>query len=279
MAASGTVGLVKHAGKLLTAGIMAGCLCMANTVLADLPAPNASGVSTGHTHLVVPDIAKHRAIWLSLGATEASSGRLQLLGFPGMYILLREGQPTAPSGDTTANHIAFSVNDYAAYKAKLVALGVTSFTLDNAETGQILADLPDGVRIEFVTNPDQVEPIVFHHTHLFTADQQALRDWYIKVFGAQTGERNGMPSAVIPGGRVDFFAAQGDAPKATQGAAIDHIGFEVVDMNVFAAHMADLGIPFNRGPERIDDINLTIAFITDPAGTYIEITEGLDDAE
>ena len=43
--------------------------------------------------------------------------------------------------------------------------------------------------------------------------------------------------------------------------------------------MDSMGIAFNRGPERIDDINLTIAFITDPVGTYIEITEGLDDVE
>ena len=268
-----------QATQLIKAGVLVCSLATMPLVLADLPAPNASGVSTGHTHLVVPDIARHRAFWISLGATEVSSGRLQLLGFPGMYILLREGQPTLASGDTTANHIAFSVNNYAAFKAKLEAFGVNSYTVDNAETGQILAVLPDGVSIEFVTNPQQAEPIVFHHTHLFTADQQGLRDWYIKVFGADIGERNGMPSALVPGGRVDFFAARGETPKPTQGAAIDHIGFEVADMNAFAAHMAELDIPFNRGPERIDDIKLTIAFITDPAGTYIEITQGLADAE
>lgn len=36
---------------------------------------------------------------------------------------------------------------------------------------------------------------------------------------------------------------------------------------------------FDRGPERRDDINLTIGFITDPVGTSIEITEGLDDVK
>ena len=50
-------------------------------------------------------------------------------------------------------------------------------------------------------------------------------------------------------------------------------------MAAFKAKMDSMGIAFNRGPERIDDINLTIAFITDPVGTYIEITEGLDDVE
>lgn len=253
-------------------------LGLASAPHAQLAAPNADGVSAGHTHLVVPDLAKHREIWKSFGGVEKSSGRIQLLQFPGMDILFREGVPTSPSGVTSANHIAFSVKSYADYKAKLDAAGAT-YVVDNAETGQILADLPDGVRVEFVLDTEQAEPIVFHHTHLSAVDQPALRDWYIEVFGAEVGERNGMPSAVIPGGRIDVLAARGEAPLPTTGAAIDHIGFEVTDMDAFAAKMEKLGIAFNRAPERRDDINLTIAFITDPVGTYIEITEGLDDAK
>lgn len=222
-----------------------GALFLTATAQSDLPAPNAEGVSTGHTHLVVPDVAKHREIWKSFGAKELTSGRLELLGFPGMYILLREGQPTAPSGDTSANHIAFSVPSYAEGKAKLDAVGAT-YVIDNEANGQILADLPDGVRIEFLVDPAQQEPIVFHHTHLAAEDQPALRDWYVQVFGADVGERGGMPSALIPGGRIDVIAARGATPKPSQGAAIDHIGFEVTDMNAFAARMERLGIKFDH---------------------------------
>ena len=253
-------------------------LVLASTSQAQLAAPNAEGVSAGHTHLVVPDLAKHRAIWKSFGGVEKSSGTIQFLQFPGMDILFREQAPTSPSGATSANHIAFSVKSYADYKAKLEAAGAT-FVIDNAETGQILADLPDGVRIEFVLDAAQAEPIKFHHTHLSAVDQAGLRDWYVTVFGAEVGERAGMPSAVIPGGRVDVIAARGEAPLPTLGAAIDHIGFEVTDMAAFAAKMEKLGITFSRPPERRDEINLTIAFIVDPVGTNIEITEGLDDAK
>ena len=253
-------------------------LLFCGSAQAQLAAPNASGISAGHTHLVVPDVAKHREIWKSLGAVEQASGRLQLLGFPGMYILLREGTPTLPSSQTSANHIGFSVNNYADIKAKLDAIGVT-YVIDNTETGQVIADLPDGVRIEIAVDTAQVEPIIFHHTHIAALDGATLRDWYVNVFGAEVGERRGLPSAVVPGGRVDFLPAREVAPAGTQGAAIDHIGFEVADMAAFKAKMDSMGIAFNRGPERIDDINLTIAFITDPVGTYIEITEGLDDVE
>jgi hypothetical protein len=66
----------------------------------------------------------------------------------------------------------------------------------------------------------------------------------------------------------------GTTPRGSKGAALDHIGFEVADMDAFAAHLASLGIAFDV-PRRIDAIGLTIAFLTDPAGTYIEVTEGL----
>jgi catechol 2,3-dioxygenase-like lactoylglutathione lyase family enzyme len=258
-------------------GLFAATLA-SSTLQAQLPAPNAEGISTGHTHLTVAKLAESREFWLSLGAVEKSSGRLQLLSFPGMYILLREAEPSAPASATSANHIAFSIKDYAGYKAKMDAAGAT-YVLDNPEGGQMLADLPSGMRLEFLVNASQAEEIVFHHTHLAAIDQAALRDWYVEVFGAEVGERNGMPSAVVPGGRVDVLAVNGEAPSPTQGSAIDHIGFEVADMAAFAAKMERMGIPFNRGPERVDAINLTIAFITDPVGTYIEITEGLDDVE
>jgi catechol 2,3-dioxygenase-like lactoylglutathione lyase family enzyme len=263
----------KHVGMLYVAGLMVFALS-AGTLVAQLPAPNASGVSTGHIHLSVPDAEQHREIWHTLGATDAESGRLQLLNIPGMYILLTEREPTAPSTATTANHMGFSVQSYADIHAKLEQVGAT-FAVENAETGQLIADLPDGVRVEMQEVEGLSNPIEFHHIHLSVADQEGLRDWYVEAFGAEVGERRGMPSAVIPGGRVDFLGARGGSPMPTQGTAIDHIGFEVADMDAFAARMADMGVTFDREPSEIAAIGLTIAFITDPEGTYIEITEGL----
>ena len=43
-----------------------------------------------------------------------------------------------------------------------------------------------------------------------------------------------MPSAVVPGGRVDIMDLRTEAaPKPTRGTAIDHIGFEVADLHAF----------------------------------------------
>jgi catechol 2,3-dioxygenase-like lactoylglutathione lyase family enzyme len=243
---------------------------------AQLPAPNSAGVSMGHTHFTVPNPAKHLALWETLGGKRGASGPLNYVAFPGMYLLFTEGTAEVPSIQTSANHIGFSVKDYAAYRAKLLEAGATFF-FESEENGQILADLPDGIRIEILTDKEQAEPIIFHHIHLATTDTMALRDWYLQVFGAEAGERRGLPSALVPGGRVDVMGAgaNGPAPRGSKGGALDHIGFEVADMDAFAKHLESLGIKFDSEPRRIDAIGLTIAFLTDPVGTYIEVTEGL----
>lgn len=245
---------------------------------AQLPAQNEGGIGTGHVHLRVPDVDKHAEIWKTLGGVEKTSGRLRAFSFPGIYVMLAEGEPTAPSSATVVNHVGFAIQDYAAYKAKLEEVGAT-IVFDNADPGQVIADLPDGVRIELAVEPGLPAPIAFHHFHLSAVDGGALQQWYVDTFAAEKGERRGLPSAVVPGGRVDFLPVRGDAPLPSKGAAIDHIGFEAADMATFAARMGELGVTFDREPTRVDAINLTIAFITDPSGAYIEITEGLDDIE
>ena len=264
----------KHAGTFYLIGLVAFATA-AGTLLAQLPPGNASGVSTGHVHLTVPDVERHREIWMTLGAVEGP-GPLPLLQFPGMFLLLTEGSPGAPSTETTANHIGFSVQSYDDIRAKLEEVGATLF-FDNAETGQILADLPDGVRVEMQREDGLANPIEFHHIHLFVDGPEELRAWYVEAFGAEVGERRGLPSAVLPGGRVDFVGARGGTPMPSRGNAIDHIGFEVDDMDAFAAHLAEMGVEFENGPRTVGDLGLTVAFFTDPAGTYIEVTEGLGD--
>ena len=142
------------------------------------------------------------------------------------------------------------------------------------EGKQITILSPDGALIEF-TQSDSIDvPIAFHHIHMDHTDQEGIRGWYVKIFGAESSSRRVWLSAIVPGGRIDVRKA--DIAKApTQGRAIDHIGFEVADMDAFAARLRSEGVEFDIEPREIPRIGLKIAFITDPIGTYIEITEGL----
>lgn len=265
-------------GPLLR-GVLYSCwlLSLATPSSAQLPAPNEAGVTTGHVHYLVPDPDKHLALWESLGGRLGAAGPLEYASFPGIYVLVSEARESLQASiHTSANHIGFSVQDFPRYRDLLLQLGASIF-YENANDGQILADLPDGMRVEILTDPQQQEPIRFHHMHIAAEETEAVRDWYGRVFGAEPSERRGLPSALIPGGRVDIMGVMGEAPHPSQAGVLHHIGFEVTDMDTFAKHLAELDIEFDIAPRRIESIDLTIAFVTDPAGTYIEITEGLVD--
>jgi catechol 2,3-dioxygenase-like lactoylglutathione lyase family enzyme len=261
---------------LLAIAIAALLLAVTSPLAAQLSSPNAAGFTTGHVHLIVPDMTEHVRIWKLLGGEEKRAGDLLLLAFPGAYVVLTAGTPAAPSSETAINHVGFSVRDYAEYKAKLQAVGAT-FVFDSAENGQMIADLPGGVRIELLAERGQPVPIAFHHAHLSAVDGAALRDWYVRVFGAEPSERRNLPSAVVPGGRVDFLPVRGPAPRPSRGAAIDHIGFEAQDLEAVARRLQGLGVVLDRGAATLAAPNVPGAFVADPAGASIEITQGLDD--
>ena len=62
----------------------------------------------------------------------------------------------------------------------------------------------------------------------------------------------------------------------TAGRALDHIGFEVKDLQAFLTKLDAQGIKPSVTFRRVDALGLNIAFIVDPWGTNIELTEGLD---
>ncbi|HET7925004.1 MAG TPA: VOC family protein, partial [Rhodanobacteraceae bacterium] len=168
-----------------------------------------------------------------------------------------------------------AVKDLALYKQKLLDSGAR-IVAENEKLGLVIGELPEGALVEFRSEPGLAQPIEFHHFHLKVADPDALQAWYDDVFGAEKSSRMNLPSSVVPGGRVDFLkAAAGATTAPSKGRAIDHIGFEVDDLDSFAARLKAKGIKFDREPQTIDAIGLKIAFITDPAGTYIELTQGL----
>jgi hypothetical protein len=60
----------------------------------------------------------------------------------------------------------------------------------------------------------------------------------------------------------------------TKGRVIDHIGFELRDLQAFCKQLEAKGIKFDVPYREVPAIGLKIAYITDPSGVYIELTEG-----
>ncbi len=253
------------------------CLLAASaaTLFAQLAPPNDAGVSLGHIHLTVPDPDAQIKVWVDvLGATTSKSGPLNLVKLPGIFIIVTKANATEGSNGSTANHIGFLVKDYAALKTKLAAANIPT-VFDIEKNKQIMVTFPDQVRVEFNEDPSIAEPVVFHHIHLTTTDPAALQAWYVKTFGAEATTRRNLPAAKIPGGEVDFLKAK-EAPAPTKGRTLDHIGFEIKDLDAFSRKLDADGIKFDMPVRDIPAIGLKIAFITDPVGTRIELTQGLE---
>jgi len=66
------------------------------------------------------------------------------------------------------------------------------------------------------------------------------------------------------------------AVAGTKGRSLDHIGFEVKNLEVFCKKLEAAGVKLDQPYHKAPNANLSLAFITDPAGTSIELTEGLD---
>ena len=75
---------------------------------------------------------------------------------------------------------------------------------------------------------------------------------------------------------MDFLKAR-EAPTPTKGRTLDHIGFEIKDLDAFCKKLSAEGMAFDMPYRDIPAIGLKIAFIIDPIGTRIELTQGLED--
>jgi catechol 2,3-dioxygenase-like lactoylglutathione lyase family enzyme len=243
-------------------------------VFAQLAPPNDAGVSMGHIHLTVPDPDAQIKVWVDvLGATVSKDGPLNLVKLPGIFIIVTKANATEGSNGSTANHIGFLVKDYAALETKLAAANIPP-VFDNKKD-QTIVTFPDNVRVEFNADPSISAPVIFHHIHLMTTDPAALQAWYIKTFGAEASTRRNLPAAKIPGGEVDFLMAK-EAPAPTKGRTLDHIGFEIKDLDAFCKKLTADGMKFDMPFRDVPAIGLKIAFIIDPVGTRIELTQGLE---
>jgi catechol 2,3-dioxygenase-like lactoylglutathione lyase family enzyme/predicted enzyme related to lactoylglutathione lyase len=245
-------------------------LAASTCLLAQLPAPNAAGVTTGHHHMTVVDPAVHKKIWTEVFAAQvlAETPRLQIK-LPGIFLFFDKGTPSGGSENSAVDHFAFGVKDLDGTRDKLKAAGVEIVREINGAQREIVAMFPDKIKIEFYADATLAIPVTHHHIHFSTADPDGLREWYVKVFGAEVTRNGNAVSTRIPGTGLSFRKVDQPAPK-TQGRSLDHIGFDVRDVAAFCQKLATMSITCDKPvPDR------PLAFIVDPAGSRIEINQGL----
>lgn len=246
------------------------------SMLAQLAAPNASGISYGHVHMFVNDPDAEKKIWVDLlGARPTASGALPLMSVPGAMVIASKGRtpPTGGSAESTVPYISFHVKSYADTKAKLATAGVTLLK-DDAKAKTMLAEFPEKVQFEFVEDAKLATPLAFHHVQIASTNPEILQAWYVKMFSGTKGKRGKTLTAVFPGGEIHFVkAAAAGAP--TKGRALDHIGFEVQGLQAFCKKLDADGTKFDLPYTVLPQLaGLQISYLIDPEGTRIELTEG-----
>jgi catechol 2,3-dioxygenase-like lactoylglutathione lyase family enzyme len=267
--------------KQLTFVILA--LLLSTPAFAQLVEPNQIGLRMGHVHLAVTDVDAHKKFWIDLlGGTLVKHGPLELIQFPGVYIMLRKvDKALEPPAGTIVNHFGFIVKDFPKELARWKAANIKIDPTENPN--EVYLHAPDGIRLEVYGEPAVPTPVSMNHIHYNAPDIPAIKTWYTKVFGANPGRRPciaclSRPAMIeagdLPGVNLSFSGTRTPV-VATKGRSLDHIGFDVTNLEDFVKGLESRGIKIDAPIRQVPNTKVKVAFLSDPWGTYIELTEGL----
>ena len=250
----------------------------AETMWAQSFPPNEAGVTMGHWHLNTSDVEANKKIFVAMGGTAIKAGNFEVVRFPGVYVYLHlnpgAGPPAGGTVGSVVNHVGFLVKNVPEATAQWRAAGVNVLPGNNGRTDQAYVVTPDELRIEILEGRNQEYAIQHHHVHFWVPEAEIpeIQAWYAKIFGAEPGMRGRNQAADLPGVNLTFSST--DTPTVTsKGRALDHIGFDVINLEAFCENLEAAGIELVRPYTKNAESGNALAFIYDPWGTYIELNE------
>ena len=215
--------------------------------LSAAPARAQTTVPYDHVHLAAPDQAKAVEWYQKMfGGETSSEGKDRLFYGKTRFIWLKAGA-AQPSAGGAIDHVAFSVADKA-----------PGFMTD-----------PWGVRIEIVNDPALRG---FHHVSLRATDPAASLRWYQQRFGGERAKYKN-EEGLKYGDMMLLFEKSASPPAASNGRALDHVGWRVTDLDKTLADLAGIrvlqgvtNLQLGTGPVRY-------SFVEDPGGVKIELVQ------
>jgi catechol 2,3-dioxygenase-like lactoylglutathione lyase family enzyme len=243
-------------------------------------------------NLNVTSFGEHSRFWTgALGATPIKSPdpKVAILSFPNLIIFMRENPPKGGTTGSTVDHVGFQVPNVHEIMTRILVAGYRIVTTDEAPTRSVRNGAlfssdhnlkvvfmmgPDEIKIELIENPSLKAP-VFHHVHFITPQEQATQAWYSNVFGVKFTHVGSIGEGALPLAVKLLFSTSPTPVVGTRGRVIDHIGFEAKDLKEFCAGVEALGVQLDQ-PAKVVPApwNSNSASLTDPSGTYIQVTEG-----
>jgi catechol 2,3-dioxygenase-like lactoylglutathione lyase family enzyme len=267
-------------------------LAIAPAAQAQIYTPNEMGVSLGQWHLISPDVEATKKFWAVLGGKPIQIDGTAVMKFPGVLVFIDKGTPTGGSVGTGINHVGFGVPNVVDMVMRLEGAGYKVARLGNSPlNGQHVSQLanPDGVEVEITEEagvdpypklPDGV-PIESNHIHfsfgpVTDAGRVEMQAWYVKMFGAKPRPLGKELTGDIPGVKFMRFGFPSEAIVPTKGRAVDHLGFEVKNLEAFCKTLESKGVKLTAPYSKTRHKSFASAELVDPWGITIELTEGLN---
>jgi catechol 2,3-dioxygenase-like lactoylglutathione lyase family enzyme len=293
--------MIKHRISLAPVAAVASAAAVAVFALsgvasAQLTQAKDHRIVFGHLHVHPSDIEAHRKFWgETLGGGVAQVGNMKAVKVLDGIIELESpswgnAKPAGGTKSTVVDHVAFTVPNLRAVVDRVKAGGypiVTRTELPKAKEKDGIASEgkesvsfvlgPDDFLVELIESKGQTAPIAMHDIHFMTPQVPDMEAWYVKLLDAKAGPRRTVADATIPGSHLTFTPATGTV-VGTKGRVLDHIGFEIRDLEGFTKQLEANGVKVERFLKtKLPNFgDISIAYVTDPWGTYIELTEGLD---
>ena len=258
------------------------CLTLLRPAGAQLAPPNDAGMRIGHVHLNVRSVEAHKKFWVEqVGAKPVRIGAVEGVQIPGLLILFRQQEPSGTVAGSVIDHLGLKVLKLDVLLARFQAAGseVEKTRIGRENTPQSYVIGPDRFRMELVEDPKIATPVISHHLHYFLAEPVAVKAWYVKTLPVKPGMRGPYEAADVPGMNLTFAPLSRGAPTvAMKGRVMDHIGFEVKNLEAFCRKLEGNGVKFDSPYKKDPELGIFTASFTDPWGANLELTEGLDRA-
>ena len=252
---------------------------------AQLVEPNQIGVRMGHIHLAVRDVDAHKQFFTSvLGGTIVQNGPLELIQFPGVFVMLRKAEPTGPPAGAIVNHFGFIVKDMKAALTRWKAANIPIEPTENPNEVYVVS--PEGIRVEVYGEPALPTPVAMNHIHYYPlpADVAAIKTLVRQGVRRQprpparasdaSRSRRMIEAGDMPGVNLSF-STQNTAPLPTKGRGTRPHRLRGGRSGRVRRQPRRQGIKIEAPVRQVPNTKVKIAFLTDPWGTYIELTEGL----
>lgn len=242
------------------------------------------GAEFHHVHLRSED-PPAAARWYAenLGGHAGQAAGFEAAAFDGVTLLFAaanrpgpDGTPAperlVPSSGSAVDHLGFSMPDLEASLSRLAAAGA-EIVQPARQVGALFSYAfitdPWGQKVEII---DDAETRGLHHVHLLATDAEAAAAWYAAQFGGEVTHFKGLEPlpAVRYGSLWLLFSTASQPPRGNRFTMLDHLGWQVGDLDHEFRRITGAGARVLAGPTPISRWRAWLPFVRSPSIAFVE---------